>query len=212
MSDKRRVVAELGRPETPEETSARKAAASSAYRSSMNVRNLLVALGVTLVVVAIIVLGVPRGNPGDPPQVDLAEVAQNVRSSVDGPVLEPELDASWRVNDAELQGGSTLVWNMTIAPAADDARGFLRIAQAFGVDVAWAAQPLAGATPDDQMRIAGLDWDVFELRGTSDANITYALGTPAGDDYVLLYGALSPEDTVALAESIAPQIRELMEN
>lgn len=185
MTDKRPIVAELGRPETPEETSARKAAASSAYRSSMNVRNLLVALGVTLVVVVIIVLGVPRGSIGDPEQIDLAEVAQNVRSSVDGPVLEPQFDDSWRVNDAKLEGGSTLVWNVTIAPAAADARGFLRI--------------------------AGLEWDAFELRGTSDANISYALGTPAGDDYILLYGALSSEDTVALAESIAPQIRELME-
>lgn len=211
MTDKRPIVAELGRPETPEETSARKAAASSAYRSSMNVRNLLVALGVTLVVVVIIVLGVPRGSIGDPEQIDIAEVAQNVRSSVDGPVLEPQFDDSWRVNDAKLEGGSTLVWNVTIAPAAADARGFLRIAQAFDSDVAWAAQPLAGATPDEQMRIAGLEWDAFELRGTSDANISYALGTPAGDDYILLYGALSSEDTVALAESIAPQIRELME-
>jgi hypothetical protein len=38
-----RVVAELGRPETPEETAARKAESSRVYRSSQNFRNLIAA-------------------------------------------------------------------------------------------------------------------------------------------------------------------------
>ena len=43
MAKQPRVVAELGRPETPDETAARKAASSAAYRSSKTVRNLVVA-------------------------------------------------------------------------------------------------------------------------------------------------------------------------
>ena len=47
-----RIVAELGRPETPDETAARKAESSRVYRASQNTRNLVAALLVTLAVVA----------------------------------------------------------------------------------------------------------------------------------------------------------------
>ncbi|HYP73058.1 MAG TPA: DUF4245 domain-containing protein, partial [Microbacterium sp.] len=57
-----RVVAELGRPETPQETADRKAASSAAYRSSKTFRNLIAALLITVAVVAVVYLGVPRGS------------------------------------------------------------------------------------------------------------------------------------------------------
>ena len=212
MSRRAPVVAELGRPETPGETAARKAASSKAYRSSMTFRNLIVALLVSLAVVAVIVFAVPRGTPVEPDPIDVAAIAQNVRSSVDGPVLEPELGKEWRVNAAELEGGATLVWNITIAPSSEEERGFVRIAQAFGADVSWAPQKLGGVAPTDTVEAGGLTWDAFRLSDASaNANISYALGTQAGDDYVLLYGSLSSEDTAALAESLAPQVRELTE-
>ena len=43
-------------------------------------------------------------------------------------------------------------------------------------------------------------------------NITYAIGTQAGDDYILLYGSRSADSTAELADSLTPQITALSED
>ncbi|WP_255305118.1 DUF4245 family protein [Microbacterium sp. 3J1] len=207
------IVAELGRPETPEETAARKAASSKAYRSSQTFRSLIAALIATLAILLVIVLAVPRGEPASAPKVDLVGIAADVESTMGSPVVVPDLDDFWRVNAAELSTGAPAVWDVTLAPAAEDERGFIRLAQAFGTDSSWAPQRLNGIAPTDTTSIGGLEWDVYEL-GDAGAkqNVSYAIGTQAGDDYVLLYGSRSADSTAELAESLLPQIRELSES
>ncbi|WP_136054845.1 DUF4245 family protein [Microbacterium sp. K24] len=206
------IVAELGRPETPDETAARKAASSKAYRGSQTLRNLIAALLVTVAVVAVIIFAVPRGEPVTAQKIDVAGIAAGVESTMDSPAIVPELDGFWRVNAAELQSGATVVWEITLAPAADDERGFIKVAQAFDADSSWAPQRLNGNAPTDEIRIGGLDWDVYKLGDAgANANVSYAIGTQAGDDYVLLYGSRSASSTADLAESLVPQIRALSE-
>lgn len=212
MSKQPPIVAELGRPETPDETAARKAASSKAYRGSQTVRNLVAALLVTVAVVAVIIFAVPRGEPVKADEIDVAGIAAGVESTMDSPAIIPELDDFWRVNAAELQSGATVVWEITLAPAADDERGFIKVAQAFEADSSWAPQRLNGNAPTDEVRIGGLDWDVYKLGDAgANANVSYAIGTQAGDDYVLLYGSRSAASTADLAESLVPQIRALSE-
>lgn len=212
MSKQAPIVAELGRPETPAETAARKAASSKAYRGSQTFRNLIAALLVTVAVVAVIIFAVPRGEPVAAPKIDVAGIAAGVESTMESPAIVPEVDGFWRVNAAELQSGTPAVWEVTLAPAGEDERGFIKLAQAFDSDSSWAPQRLNGTAPTDEMRIGGLDWDVFMLGDAgSNANVTYAIGTQAGDDYVLLYGSRSADSTAELAESLVPQIRALSE-
>lgn len=212
MSKGPAINADLGRPETAEETAARKAASSKAYRSSQTVRNLVAALLVTLAVVLVIVLVVPRGEPVEQKPIDVAGIAADVESSMGGPVIVPETGKFWRVNAAELQSGATVVWEVTLAPAAQDERGFIKLAQAFDADASWAPQRLNGIAPTDTIRIGGLEWDVYKPGNAgADANISYAIGTQAGDDYVLLYGSRSADSTAELAESLVPQIRTVTE-
>ncbi|MEV4666737.1 DUF4245 family protein [Microbacterium sp. LWO12-1.2] len=206
------IVAELGRPETPEETAARKAASSKAYRSSQTMRSLIAALLVTVAVVAVIIFAVPRGEPTTAKKIDLVGIAANVESTMESPVIVPDLGDFWRVNAAGLTSGATVVWDVTLAPADEDERGYIRLAQAFDADSSWAPQRLNGIAPTDTVRIDGLDWDVYQPGGAgAEQNITYAIGTQAGDDYVLLYGARSAASTADLAESLVPQIRALSE-
>lgn len=206
------IVAELGRPETPAETAARKAASSKAYRSSQTVRSLVAALIATLAIVVVIVLIVPRGEPASAPQIDMVAIAGDVESTMDSPVIVPDLGDFWRVNAAELTSGATVVWDVTLAPSAEDERGFIRLAQAFDADSSWAPQRLNGTAPTDTASIGGLEWDVYELGAAgAEQNVTYAIGTQAGDDYLLLYGSRSADSTAELAESLVPQIRELSE-
>ena len=205
------IVAELGRPETPDETAARKAESSRAYRSSQTFRHLIAALLLTLGVVVVIVLAVPRGTPAPADPIDVAGIAADVESSMDSTVIVPELGDFWRVNAAELKSGATVVWDVTIAPAPQDERGFIRIAQAFDADASWAPQILNGSAPTGTERIAGRDWDVYDLGSEGEANISYALGTQAGDDYVLLFGSRSAESTAEVAASLEPQIAAIQE-
>lgn len=211
MSKTAPIVAELGRPETPEETAARKAEFSRNYRASQNFRNLIAALLITLAVVAVVIFAVPRGERASETKVDVAAVAADVETTMGSPAIVPKLDDFWRVNAAELQGGATVVWNITVAPAAEDERGFIRIAQAFDDDSSWAPQMLNGTAATDTTRIGGLEWDVYSLGRDTDDNVSYAIGTQAGDDYILLYGSRSADSTAELAESLVPQINDIAE-
>lgn len=211
MSRAPRVVAGLGRPETAQETADRKAESSRVYRSSQTFRNLIAALLATVGVVIVIVFAVPRGEAPAREPIDVAKIAADVENSMQRPAIVPADDDFWRVNAAALEGGSTTVWNITLAPAADDERGFVRVAQAFDADVEWAPRMLNGMAPTGTTTIDGREWDEFDLGSRGEANITYALGIQAGPDYVLLYGSRSAESTAELAASLSTQIDDLEE-
>lgn len=203
-----RVVAELGRPETPDETAARKAESSRIYRSSQTFRNLIAAIIVTVVVVFIVIFGVPRGELPDRESIDPAPVASQASESLGRTVLVPDVPAEWRVNAAEVSSdGGSSAWSIAYVPGEE---GFIRFAQAFDTDEVWARSALAGSSPTDSIQIDGVEWDVFEPADPSRAaNISYALGTQAGSDYVLLYGAATPDQTAELARIVAPDVKKL---
>ncbi|WP_309127898.1 DUF4245 family protein [Microbacterium sp.] len=211
MSKSPRIVAELGRPETPQETAARKAESSRVYRSSQTFRNLIAALIATVAIVAVIVFAVPRGEPTPRPEIDVAAVAADVETTVGGHVVVPDLGDFWRVNAAGLENSAPAVWNVTLAPSAERERGFVRLAQAFGADVTWAPQLVNGNAPTGTKTVDGLAWDEFDLGERGAGNVSYALGIQAGSDYVLLYGSRTPQSTAELASSLTTQIEELKE-
>ena len=202
MASGPRVVAELGRPETPEETAARKAESSRVYRSSQTFRNLIAALIVTVAVVAVVYFGVPRGTPPEPEPVDVPAAAAQAETSAGRTVILPDVPDDWRANSARIEDGA---WRVVYAPPS----GFVRIAQGLGVGETWAANLLGGRAPTDATTIDGIEWDVYTLDG--DKGLTYALATDAGADTVLIYGKMTPETAEIAAEGITDQIRSLRE-
>lgn len=194
--------------QTPEEIAAQKAERSAQYRKSQTAKNLVFALLVTLGVVAIMILIVPRGTPTEPPSIDYAARAADTETFLQQPVLVPEIPAGWRVNVAELdRSGSTgPVWKMTLAPAD---RGFVQLAQAFDTE-AWLPPALAGISPSDSIEIDGREWAEYKPRDPkTTANVSYGLGTQVGDDYVMLYGSVSSERAIELAANLGPQLDDL---
>jgi hypothetical protein len=208
MAQSKRVVAELGRPETPDETASRKAESSRVYRSSQNTRNLIAALLVTLAVVAVIIFAVPRGEPPQAAPIDVAAIAQGVETAEGRPVLVPEVPDQWLVNGASIEGDSTSAWTIVYVP--DERAGFLRIAQGFDADPAWATRVLNGASVDDTVLIGGVEWDRYRIPDPARAgNISAALSTQAGTDTVLVYGSTDEETLELAAASVAEQVLEL---
>jgi hypothetical protein len=208
MAQAPRVVAELGRPETPEEAADRKAAASEAYRSSKTTRNLIAALLATLAVVLVVVLGVPRGVPPAAEPIDVAAVAHEVEQAEGRPVLTPRSPADWHVNSAAVEGDTPPAW--TIAYATPD--GFLRIAQGFDADTAWPTRVLSGAGPQQTVTIKGVEWDRYVVSDPADAgNVSAALAAQAGPDIVLVYGSADEKTLERAAAAVSAQVLELRE-
>lgn len=206
MASSPRVVAELGRPETAQESADRKAASSHAYRSSKTFKNLLAALLVTVAVVAVVVLGVPRGSVPDAEPVDIAAAADAAAAAQGGTVVTLEVPDGWLVNDAATVGGT---WRIVLAPE----EGFIRVAQRFDAEDGWVSSTLAGRAPTGTRTIEGIEWDVYEVPASAEdaGNITYALATEAGDDAVLVYGRTDAETAADVAAAIADDVETLQE-
>jgi hypothetical protein len=208
MAKAPRVVAELGRPETPEETAARKAEFSSAYRSSQNTRNLIAALLVTLALVLVIVFAVPRGSLPPQKAVDVAGVAKSVSQTEDRLVIVPDVPAKWLANAASVEGDSVRAWTIVYVP--DEASGFLRISQGFDADPAWPTRVLQGADVGGSVTIDGVVWDVYDIPDPARAgNISVALSTQSGADTVMVYGSTDQKTAELAAAAVADQVREL---
>lgn len=208
MAQTPRVVAELGRPETPEETAARKAESSRVHRSSQTFRNLIAALIVTLGIVAVVVAIVPRGTPAPRDPIDVAAVASRLATSEGRTVVVPAVPAEWTVNAAGIEGDGVAAWTMTYVPGED--AGFLRIAQGFDADEAWPTRVLRGAGVGGTVTIAGIEWKRYDIRDAESAgNVSDAISTQAGSDTILVYGSTSDDDLEKAAASVAADIRRL---
>ena len=210
MSREPRIVAELGRAETPQETADRKAESSRIYRSSQNVRNLIAALLATLAVVIVIIAAVPRGTPPPREAIDVAAVAEGVAASEGRTVITPEMSDGWIVNRAGIEGnGGVRAFTVVYAPSQEDERGFLCVAQGFDADESWPARVLSGSAPQDTVTIDGITWERYELDPDRTGNISVALATDAGTDTVLIYGAAGETALEETARSVTDQITAL---
>lgn len=206
MAAQGRVVAELGRPETPEEAAARKAEASRVYRSSQTFRNLIAALLVTLGIVAIVIFAVPRGEPAPRPPIDVAALAEEVSRTEGTTAVVPEVPDTWLVNAAAVEGEVPRTWTILYVPGED--AGFVRVAQGFGADDVWATRLLSGAGSAGTVTIDGVEWTEYDIPDPSRAgNVSAAISTTAGADTIVIYGATSADTLTAVAESLADQVR-----
>lgn len=212
MARQPRIAAHLGRPETPAEAAARKAENSRRYRQSKSFRNLIIALVVSLAIVAVVYLGVPRGELADPPAPDAAGTAAQISEQMDRTIVVPKAPDGWGMNVAELETGAPIVWtiNYNGIPGAD--RSFLRFAQGLDVTDAWAPQMLGGARATDTVTVDGIEWTAYEATdAASNRNISYALGVQAGADHLLLYGQVDAETAAELAGALGDDVRTLRE-
>ncbi|MFJ6651970.1 DUF4245 family protein [Microbacterium sp. NPDC091313] len=206
-----RIVAELGRPETAEETAARKAEFSRTYRASKTVRNLVAALLATLAIVAVVIFGVPRGQPAPQPTIDVASEASALADTLGRPVLVAQVPDDWRVNAATFEDGEISQWVVAYAPPGES--GFLNVAQGFDADEAWVTETVAGSRVTATTDIGGVSWDEYRIDDPSRAgNVSYALATVAGSDRIIVYGDTSAETATAVAASLADGIRTLQED
>ncbi|WP_448810640.1 DUF4245 domain-containing protein [Agromyces bauzanensis] len=203
-----RVVAELGRPETPEETAARKAENSLKHRQRQTVQNLVFALGASLLVVLVIVLIVPRGGAPIEPDVDVAAVAEQAQIAADDPLAVPELPDGWRANAAELRRSGAdgiTAWYAGYLTPSDE---YVGMYQGFAANPTWVAALLERTLATGTTTIDGVEWTVYDNRRSTDdlGNARYGLVTEAGGSTFVLLGTATPEEFATLAAELVPTI------
>ena len=201
-----RVVAELGRPETPEETAARKAEGSLNYRKRKTINNLVYSLLVCVALVIIIALAVPRSDTSLLQEVDYRTVAAEAQATTDHTLADPELPGSWSANRAETdKAGGVSSWNIGLISPSDQ---FIGITQGFDANETWLSQQLRQSAASSTVTIDGVEWTVYDNRERDDVgNVEYALTTEAGSSTFILFGTATDEEFLAVASALADQVQ-----
>ncbi|WP_210479416.1 DUF4245 family protein [Naasia sp. SYSU D00948] len=209
MSRQRRpaVVAELGRPETPEETAARKAEERRVRASRRTTTNLWLSLLAGLAAVLVLVLLVPRGDAELTPDIDYVAVAADAQKDVDVPLAVPRPGSDWRANAAELRTSAAddiVSWYIGFLTPGDEYLGF---SQGIEANPSWVSALLQESRPDSTDRIGGLEWTVYDNRETgARGNVEYALVTEGPDGLYAVYGTADPGEAAQLAAAVAESI------
>lgn len=208
MSKKPKIVAELGRPETPEETFARKQENSRLYKSRKTINNLVYSLLVTVGLVAVIYFLVPRAD-GEPNwQVDYVAQSEIASKSLGESLLVPAMPEQWRANAAELRNatnGQVTSWYIGFITPSDK---FIAFNEAFDSNETWVANELKDYPATGAKNIDGQQWTVYDNRSMNDAgNVEYAMVTTLGRSTVVLYGTADDAEFEQLATSITADLR-----
>jgi hypothetical protein len=203
-----RVVAELGRPETPQETAARKAENSLKHRQRQTLLNLVLALGASLLVVLVIVLIVPRSDAPMEPDIDVAPIAEQAQIASDDPLAVPELPEGWRANAAELRTSTVdgvTAWYVGYLTPSDE---YIGMYQGLEANPTWVAGLLERTLASGTTTIDGVEWTVYDNRDSGDdvGNARYGLTTEAGGSTFVLLGTATPEEFLTLATALVPTI------
>jgi hypothetical protein len=203
-----RVVAELGRPETPEEAAARTAENRRLHRSRQTTRNLIGSLVVCLGVVAVLIALVPRGVPVEQPAVDYRTAAGQAEDTAGLPLLAPTVPSTWRANSAELRRtGGVASWYVGFVLPGNT---FLAYTEGIKANPTWLANTLESAPAGGTVRLGGLTWRVYDQRDRGDAagNVAYALATTVGTTDLVVYGTAPAAQARTLAADLAAAATE----
>ncbi|UOQ56235.1 DUF4245 domain-containing protein [Leucobacter allii] len=213
------VVAELGRPETPAETAARKATDSRLYRERKTVNNLVFSLLVSLALVVVMVLIVPRGDDAfSEHAVDVPSLASEASPSAGRELAAPEVPAAWKAKQATLRGSGDGVtaWqiNYTTVDETTGAEAYAAVVQAFTadgspVDETWIATELEQQAATGTEEIGGISWTVYDHpdRDPDSSNMRFGLVGDWQGDAILVYGTDSAATLRVLAADVAASLQ-----
>jgi hypothetical protein len=214
MSREPRIVAELGRPETPAETAARTAENSQNRRSRQTVNNLIYSLLATLGLVLVIVLIVPRATPTTHTNVDFAKIAAQGQGTEPDALASPKLPKGWTSNSAELRqktASDVDEWYIGLITPSSQYIGFT---QGFKANDTWVANEVANTSSDGTTTIDGVKWTIYNNRDSSAevGSAKYALTTVAGDSTYVLLGTAKDAEFRTIAKALVPAITAAGDN
>lgn len=200
------IVAELGRPETPEETAARKAETSRTHRANQTVLNLVAALVVSLGVVLLLVMVVVRPDSSPREPIDFHAVAAEAQPTVDTTLADPQVPEEWSANSAKLEQSVSDVtsWYVGFITSSEQ---FVGMRQGIEANQTWLASQLDFAAATGVVTIDDVTWQLYDNRTKKDVgNLAYVMSAELGESTVVLFGTASDSEFEELATSITTQV------
>ncbi|MFJ3385192.1 MULTISPECIES: DUF4245 domain-containing protein [unclassified Curtobacterium] len=201
------IVAELGRPETPEETWARKDTARRARRQHQTAFNLVLALIASLGIVVFLVAVVARPDSTVDRAVDYRQVAS--QADVPGVTLAaPTLPASYTSNRADFKdktADGVDVWTVGFLTPDDQ---YIGLQQGIDANPTWVANQLDQHAATGSRTIGGTKWTVYDRRteGKNAGNQAYSLVATFGRNTVVLAGTADDKSFRTVATAVAKQL------
>lgn len=207
------VVAELGRPETPAETAARKARDSHLYKKRKTVNNLVYSLLVSLGVLLLIVFMVPRGT-GDylNRNVPVSELAQGATATAGIALADPQLPNEWLAKQAELRyDREELItyWYLgytTPIPEGEKVGEYAAVMQGFTADkepanARWVNKILELKKATGVTEFGGKAWQVYDYHkdNPDGSNVLWAYVTELENSTLVVLGTASQQEVQTLA-------------
>lgn len=207
------IVAELGRPETPEETAARKAESSRLHRARQTLRNLAASLAVCAVAVVVIVAVVPRDDSPVVRDVDYVEAASAAQGATSQQLVAPALPEEWTSNEAELRTGADGVTEWYLGFIRSDAGGnaaeYVGVSQGLDANPTWVAERVGKRSATGEVLIGGYTWTEFDytsLPPSETGNTAYSVALEHDGSTIVIYGSHSAEGVHTVAEAVAAQL------
>lgn len=202
------VVAELGRPETPEETAARKAEQSRLYRDRKTLRNLIYAVLVSVGLVIAIVFLVPRTETSLLQPVDYQQVAVQAQASMPVPLTVPALPEGWSSNAAELRSGGADDVSSWYIGLITPKNQYVGVTQAVDANPTWLAEQVARADSIGTVTLDGVEWTAYDNRGTGTdvGNVAYALVAEAGRSTFVVFGTADVDEISTVAAAVSQDV------
>ncbi len=197
-----RVVAELGRPETAEETADRKAEASRTRRANQTLFNLVLALVASLAIVLFLVLVVVRPTAPAAKAVDYRAAASESHGSVSEPLAVPDLPKGWSANSATLDtdAGGVETWNIGLLTPDHE---YIGLVQGIKADRTWVSNAVKQTPATGKATVGGASWLTYDRRESSDpGNYAYSMSTTLDHSSVVLHGTANAKEFRMLATAV----------
>ncbi|EAR24527.1 exodeoxyribonuclease VII small subunit [marine actinobacterium PHSC20C1] len=204
-----RVVAELGRPETPDETFARKAENSRKHRANQTLFNLVIATVASLGIVLFLVLVVVRPTDTEPVTADYQTIAADAQSGASEPLLAPTLPAGWYANSARLGTTSSVqTWYVGFVTPPSPSPQFIALEQGIDANETWLSIVIDGAPATGLKTIDEVGWVIYDRRSSTDAgNYAYSMSAQIAGSTVVLHGTATDDEFELLAAAIAAEAK-----
>ena len=175
-------------------------------RAKQTIRNLILSMLVTMGVVLLIVLGVPRDDSNRIAQIDYAQIGAEAAAAINQQPLVPKIPEGWWSNSARLQDEFGVdAWYVGFVTEDNQ---YIGLSHAFESNPSWEALSLQGNWLEREVEIAGLIWEVWPtLReqnppGTKEDAMLHRFGSSA----VVIYGTAAQAQFELLAEALAAEI------
>ena len=161
---------------------------------------------VTLGIVLLLILGVPRDDSSRLQPVDYKQIAISATNSEGFTALAPEIPTEWYSNAARID--NTLGVRGWYVGFVTDENEFIGLSQAFQTNPSWESEMLKTNLQDGEIEIAGLVWEIWPTRNPSNPPGTkeFALKHNFSGSSVVIYGTADLADFELVAASIAEQI------